>query len=166
MTATAENLLGTVSHEAFPAFVFLSFAALDTLLLVEVSTLRITPIQIRNGHVAVGTSYVLSGDEADRSLHELQNRVSSPTSRPGLVIAHFPGHNGNQLFFLEPHKHTEGFRLVEFDSQGRQLRSFRLRGEDEDATKTLSRGPLKISVTDQTFTLADRDGVLRTFSRP
>jgi hypothetical protein len=160
------SLLGSTSHEAFPAFVFLSFAAPDTLLFVEVSTLRVTPIQIHDGHVTAGASYVLSGDEADRSLRDVQNRPSSPALRRSLVIAHVPGHNGNQLFFLEPHEHAEGFRLAEFDSQGRQLGSFRLRGEDDEATKTLSRGPLKISVTDQTFTLPDRDGVLRTFRRP
>lgn len=158
--------LGSIHNAIYPAAALLSFAGPDELLLIERSTLTVTPITIASGGLSAGTPVRLTGSEVDDSISRSKAIRLPPNTRPWLIFGHIPGQNGNQFFFLAPYRATEGLRLVEFNDEGTQIASYRVRAESEAATKALSITPFLMTVSAQTFDLLGNDGLIRTFRRP
>ncbi len=156
-------LLGSAQHPAFPGFIFLSFSKPDTILLIETATLQVQPYNVADGSLTALPPLKLSGAEVEDSLKRMNGSNLPVGSRPRYVTAHFPGTDGNQFFFLAPHKAAEGLRLVEFDSRGLQVRSYRVRGENDAAVKVMSAVPFLLSVENDSFSLLGWDGVIRNY---
>lgn len=162
----SRNLIGTVTHPTSPGAATISFAAPDRLLFIETADLRITPIKVE-ATLSMGEPVQLSGAEADDSVQRASRNRITGTLRHQLILAHLPGANGGELFFLGPFKAAEGFRLAEFDASGRQIRSFRVHTENGADLRKVFGGPLlPVWLSTTSFELLGQDGVIRTYRIP
>ena len=142
---------------------FLAFGTSDRVLLVDQVEASYYPIKVGTA-IEVGARVLLAGSEVD-----LSRRVAKPMGqfKEHLLLAHLKARNGNDLFFLGPYKTTEGYRLVEFDAEGRQQNAYRLQPEAPTAAGlNTSWAPGTVGVTQETINVVSVDGTKRSYRRP
>jgi hypothetical protein len=112
---------------------------------------------------SVGEKVLLSGAEVD-----LSRRVIKPAGRMReyFLLAHTTARNGNDLFFLSPYKAPEGYRMAEFDSQGRQQNSYRLQTGAPAGQPGFAWSNGTLSANQESIAIMSMDGVRRTYRRP
>jgi hypothetical protein len=160
-------VLGSLTLPETSRTSIVSFAGANELLLIDTAGMQVLPLNLNTGEntLTPGAAFTLRGPEIDDSVAR-SSRTAGPGFRPRLVLAHLPGRNGNQLFFLSPYKIEEGLRLVEFNSSGKQIRSFRVRAENDAAVQALRPTAQLVSASNHTFELAGQDGVIRAYEIP
>jgi hypothetical protein len=161
------TLLGSAQLAAIPGFAFLSFTGPDTVLLIETATFQLRAFTVSATGLNLHPTVQLTGSEVEDSYRRQQRRTNpSPFTAPMYISAYMPGDNGNHLLFLSPYKWAEGFRLVEFDSSGRQVNSYRVQAENETALKRMSAAPFLVSASKDFFSILGWDGIVRRYRRP
>ncbi|MCC6589283.1 MAG: hypothetical protein IT168_21475 [Bryobacterales bacterium] len=161
-------LQGETTCSAEPFFSTVSFGAPDRFLLIAWSEPSVAELTFANGSLAVGPSVRLRGDEVERSLasaHKQSSFTGSGYGREKIVLAHTTARNGNDLFFLGPFSRKEGFRLVEYGRDGRQVASHRLKEENLPPGKARIAQSL-IATNLDSLDILRPDGVVISFSRP
>lgn len=147
-----------------PHRVFPSFSGAETILIIDPTTFRVTPISLR-ANASAGTAFHFSGPEVDFSLERARRTGGPANSRIALIEAHLSGANGNHLLFVGPYKYSEGLRLAEFDHQGRQVASYRLRLESDLANRALSISRHLAYARENQVILVSQDGILQVYRK-
>lgn len=136
------------------------FTGADRLLLVDVASLYITPVVADPNRGWVGGSRIqLSGSDVTDVLS--WRPPGKPVGHTARVQAHFTSRNGNDVFVLH------GDRVVEFDSNGRQLSAYRLgytRAKKPAETMMAMQGVAEAGP--EAIVLLSADGILHEFVRP
>lgn len=151
-----------------PWFTKLLFTSPQRLLMVEADTARVLSVNL-DGSFAVSPAVQLSGSEVNCSLDYVRSNARGVVgSRPGFVRsmaigAHVSTASGSDAFFVYPSRRGEG-RLVEFDSQGRQIGLYLLEQDRRESTVGLHFD--RTSTGADTITWANSDGMLDSAKRP
>ena len=156
----------------------LSYGGGDRFLLIDRAEAAYWPVQVGAG-VQVGARKTLSGAEVEESRGRAKS-ANTFAARPGpaaeqsagagaraiVVLAHLKARSGNDLFFFGPYRATGGYRVGEFDAEGRQVRSYRLTlpgaAPGRDATVLSS----TVAMTADTIEVMTLGGTKRSYARP
>ncbi len=115
--------------------------------------------------VKAGRRVYLRGSEVEQSK---QAKPSRPGRKPRIILAHAAATSGRNLFYLSPYAWDTGYRLAEFDSDGRQTRAYRLElsGGTRYTGQVFGFSPETVAADRDRLVVMSSDGCKRYYRRP
>lgn len=141
----------------------LSFVCPERLLILG-TDFRVTEVTV-GPPLTLGPTVTLSGPEVAAS-RVRNSQLGGIVGQSQFFSGYIPGRNGHHLFFLSPYRFKEGARLVQFDSQGTQVASYRLLAEEAGKPAQLLVDFGRIAADEDKIWLVAANGSQFSFRRP
>lgn len=146
----------------------LYFKGSDRLLLVDENAMSVT-VLLPKSALALEKTYQLSGKEVAESRdRESKAKVSgfraAGTAVMTLLVGYEETKNGHDLFVHSPYNRNEGLRIAEYDGEGKELKSYRVKVEDAAASAQLV--PSTLAGLGEELLLVSNDGKIWGIPRP